>query len=104
MSEVSVTVNKRNYLIACDDGQEEHLMRLAAKVDGKVDELVASMGQIGDQRLLVMAALLLADEAEEARQNRAPGEPEAPDEQKIAGRIESLAQRLDHLAARLEQD
>jgi len=59
---VNVMVNGRSYTIACDEGEEEHLKSLAAEVDGKVAELLGSVGQVGDQRLLLMAALLLADE------------------------------------------
>ena len=67
MSQVSITINKRTYTVACDDGQEGHLHSLAANVDGRIAELVAGMGQIGDQRLLVMASLLLADELEDVK-------------------------------------
>jgi cell division protein ZapA len=59
---VNVMVNGRAYTIACDEGEEEHLKALAAEVDSKVNELLGSVGQVGDQRLILMAALLLADE------------------------------------------
>jgi len=59
---VNVMVNNRAYTIACDDGEEAHLKDLAAEVDAKVQELLGSVGQVGDQRLILMAALLLADE------------------------------------------
>jgi cell division protein ZapA len=62
MATVNVTVNGHNYSIACNDGEEDHLKRLAAMVDGKLQELVHMVGQIGDQRLMLMAALMLADE------------------------------------------
>jgi cell division protein ZapA len=63
---VNVMVNSRAYTIACDDGEEDHLRELATHVDGKVKELLGSVGQVGDQRLLLMAALLIADEHHEA--------------------------------------
>lgn len=63
---VNVMVNSRAYTIACDDGEEEHLRDLAAHVDGKVKELLGSVGQVGEQRLLLMAALLIADEHHDA--------------------------------------
>ncbi|HEY0301242.1 MAG TPA: cell division protein ZapA [Rhizomicrobium sp.] len=63
---VNVMVNARAYTIACDYGEEDHLRELAAHVDGKVRELLGSVGQVGDQRLLLMAALLIADEHHEA--------------------------------------
>ena len=59
---VNVMVNSKAYTIACDDGEEEHLRQLAAIVDGKVRELLGSVGNVGDLRLLLMAALLIADE------------------------------------------
>jgi cell division protein ZapA len=59
---VNVMVNSKAYTIACDDGEEEHLRQLAAIVDGKVRELLGSVGNVGELRLLLMAALLIADE------------------------------------------
>ena len=49
MAQVDVTINNRAYRIACDDGQEEHLTRLGDYVDGRVQELVSAVGQVGDQ-------------------------------------------------------
>src|SRR5262249_49051204 len=57
-----VMVNSKAFTIACDDGEEDHLRQLAAIVDGKVRELLGSVGNVGDTRLLLMAALLIADE------------------------------------------
>ncbi|MEJ0026906.1 MAG: cell division protein ZapA [Rhizomicrobium sp.] len=62
---VNVMVNARAYTIACDDGEEDHLRELAGHVDAKVKELLASVGQVGETRLLLMAALLIADEHHE---------------------------------------
>jgi cell division protein ZapA len=59
-------VNGRAYTVACDDGEEDHLKELAGIVDEKVRELLSSVGQVGDQRLLLMASLLMADELHEA--------------------------------------
>ena len=67
MAQVSVTVNGRSYDISCDDGQETHLFRLAEKVDERVGSLVASIGQVGDARLLLLASLLLTDELEDLK-------------------------------------
>ena len=63
---VNVMVNSRAYTIACDDGEEDHLRELAAHVDDKVRELLGSVGQVGETRLLLMAALLIADEHHDA--------------------------------------
>jgi cell division protein ZapA len=64
---VNVMVNARAYTIACDEGEQEHLKELAAHVDVKVRELTGSVGQVGDQKLLLMAAVLITDEFFEAR-------------------------------------
>jgi cell division protein ZapA len=66
MAQVSVTINGRQYRMACEDGQEGHLMRLAKDLDLRIGELRAKFGEIGDMRLTVMAALTLADELSEA--------------------------------------
>src|SRR5438477_241034 len=58
---VNVTVNQRTYAIACDEGEEGHLGELAVYVDSKVGELLGTVGQVGEQRLMLMAALLIAD-------------------------------------------
>lgn len=113
MPEVGVTINGRNYQIACDDGQEEHLAHLAAYVDKRVQELVAAMGQVGDSRLLVMASLLVADELSEAYaslQKRGvdndgelgPG-PVSVDNASMVSALESVAQRIEGIAAGLER-
>ena len=65
MSQVNVTINSRQYRMACEDGQESHLTRLAKELDQRIDQLRNSVGEIGDTRLTVMAALTLADEIAE---------------------------------------
>ena len=62
MAQVNVTINSRNYRMACEDGQEGHLVRLAKDLDDRITKLRESFGEIGDTRLTVMAALTLADE------------------------------------------
>jgi cell division protein ZapA len=62
MAHVSVTINGRQYRMACEDGQEAHLMRLAGDLDRRIEDLRRRFGEIGDMRLAVMAALTVADE------------------------------------------
>jgi cell division protein ZapA (FtsZ GTPase activity inhibitor) len=62
MGHVTVTLNGRAYRLRCDDGEERRLVALADHVRGKVEALVSEFGQVGDDRLLAMAALLVADE------------------------------------------
>ena len=104
---VNVMVNSRAYTIACDDGEEDHLRSLAATVDAKTREVLGSVGQVGDTRLLLMAALLLADDHQDSRTAAAthpPGlsenpHPEAQDA--AAAALEQAAQRIEDIAARL---
>ena len=109
MTDVTVTINKRSYQIACDDGQEDHLRRLASIVDKRVEELVHAMGQIGEQRLAIMASLLLADEVADVRgeleqlegklralEARTPGEVTEADS------LSTLATRLERMAEAME--
>ncbi len=65
MSQVSVTINGRQFRMACEDGQEGHLMNLARDLDVRIEGLRAKFGEIGDSRLTVMAALTIADELAE---------------------------------------
>ena len=66
MSQVSVTINGRQFRMACEDGQEGHLMNLARELDNRIDKLRTKFGEIGDTRLTVMAAITVADELSEA--------------------------------------
>ncbi|MBI3437035.1 MAG: cell division protein ZapA [Proteobacteria bacterium] len=66
MASVSVSINSRNYRMACEDGQEPHLIALAADLEERIARLRAGFGEIGDMRLTVMAALMLADELSDA--------------------------------------
>jgi len=109
MAQISVTINNRKFDIACDDGQEAHLARLAAYVDKRIGELVAAVGQIGDARLLVMSSLLIADELSdayadmEALRAAKAGTAVGELEERIGGAIDVLADRLEHIAERVEQ-
>jgi cell division protein ZapA len=67
MGQVSVTLNGRSYRLACGDGEEGRLLELASHVKARVDQLTLDFGQVGDGRLLLMAALLIADELWDTR-------------------------------------
>jgi cell division protein ZapA len=66
---VSTTIAGRQFRLVCDVGQEEHLQELAKDVDARVIDLRRKFGEIGDTRLTVMAALMMADELLEAERN-----------------------------------
>lgn len=67
MGKVEIKIHGRLYAIGCEDGQENHIRGLADQFDGYVRELAGSVGEIGENRLFLMAALMLADELYEAR-------------------------------------
>ena len=115
---VNIMVNGRAYTVACDDGEEEHLKELGTQVDVKVRELLGSVGQVGDQRLILMAALLLADEhhameTRVAETDAAAGSAERhqheldsklnKSESFAADALEAAAKRIENIAARLAQ-
>ena len=107
MPSVQIAVNGRNYEVACDAGQEQHLRELARGLDGRVRQLVKSAGPASEGRLLLMAGLLMADELHEAqaelgRLQSDRGPPQSVVEQQLAEALEQLATRLEAIAARLE--
>lgn len=110
MALVTVTINTRKYEVSCDDGQEAHLERLSAYVDTRVGEIVKAVGQVGDAQLLVMASLVIADDLSEAYAERdkikAAGNGSAgqdKSEETLGLTIDSLAERIEHIAERLKQ-
>jgi cell division protein ZapA len=113
MAQVTVLVNGRNYTLACEDGEEEHLTALAAFIEARVAELGRSVGQVGDARLMLMASLVIADElavvnerVEELenqieRLKQKPLEAAAAKDETFAEVLESASQRIEHIAAKL---
>src|SRR6478736_9581004 len=72
MSHVNVTINGRQYRMACEEGQETRLLKLAESLEARVENLRGKFGEIGDARLTVMAALTVCDELLDAN-NRIRG-------------------------------
>lgn len=111
MAQVSVTINGRVYRMACDDGQEEHLSRLARDLDARIARLRESFGEIGDTRLTVMAGLMVADELVEAKRQIKAREQEITEMKEsrlaIGDRIEAnelaVAEAIGAAAERIEQ-
>lgn len=88
MGEVTITVNGRPYRMACEDGQEDHLQRLGEDLAARVADLAAQVGQANDAQLLVMAALITADEVRELSDVAVGGEPG----ERVAALEEELAE------------
>lgn len=106
MSEVSLQVGGRSYTVSCADGEEAHVRRLAALVDGKLTAMGDSLAP-GDAKNLLFAALILADEVEEARRSggvaqRSETVPAAVIEETTARGLDELADRLEAVASVLE--
>ena len=76
MSQVNVTINGRQFRMACEDGEEARLSRLAEELDASIATLRTRFGEIGDTRLTVMAALTLADQLSETKEKLQRLEPE----------------------------
>lgn len=108
MRDVEITINRRAFRIACEEDQEKRLRALAKYVDHEVQGLTGQVGQIGDDRLLVMVALLLADRLDEATKNPDSVAPitdgaSGIDDEETAEILSLLAERLETMAARLEK-
>lgn len=109
MGQVRITLNGRGYDIACDDGQEEHVMRLANALSERVNQLVTANGQVGEARLLLMAGLLMADDLHSERaKSAADGAVAKPvsaegDDGAGAGGGDAVQQAYDYVADVFEQ-
>lgn len=68
MSHINVTINGRQYRMACEEGQEVRLLKLAENLESRIGDLRGKFGEIGDSRLTVMAALTVCDELLDANQ------------------------------------
>ena len=103
MGQVNLTINGRPFAVTCDDGQEARIRHLGQYVDAKVAEFVGSLGQVGEARLLLLAALVVADEladANEALRLERSGVTASTDS--AADNVNGIAQRVEAIAARLE--
>ena len=102
MGQVIVEIGGRNYPLSCRDGEEPHLTNLAATIAAKASTLTVNLGQLSEPRLLLMSALMIADEMHELRQaGPAPAAAPAPapaNDDRLAAlvaRVEALAGKLD---------
>ncbi len=110
MPEVNVEINGRKYRMACEEGQQAHLIGLAARFNEQVEALKGAVGEIGDNRLTVMAGIAVVDELAEAERRIKALETEVTvltrAGQEVAAEIETLEERfaakLDEAARKLE--
>lgn len=100
---VTVTVLGRSYEIGCDEGQEDTVRARASEVDRRANEVMSAVGHVEHGRLMVMVALVLADELAEIRsQVKRLQDGEGPADAALAAGLEALTRRLDAIAERLE--
>ena len=116
MAQVTVLIDGKQYRMACDEGQEEHLIDLAERFDRYVSHLKDSFGEIGGQRLTVMAGIMVMDELTELQKRIKGMESEVQtlrktrddaltkadkNDQALTGALGALAQRMEDLAGSL---
>jgi cell division protein ZapA len=104
MAQVNVQIAGRSYSLACKEGGEAHLERLAANVGTKAERLIDQLGPMNEPRLMLMAALMLADELHDARTGGPSVDvaPAAAMDPSMVSALETLANRAEALAQRLE--
>ena len=111
MARLAVRVNGRDFALTCADGQESRLRRLAQYVDGKVGEFAKELGQVGEARLILLAALAIADELSDANdaleQERSlalspVAEPDNATQASAASGLDDITRRIEAIAARLD--
>ncbi len=112
MAQVTVRINGYAYTVGCQDGEEQHLTAMAAEVERRIDSIKAVAGQTGEARMLVMAALLMADdlfelgqalgEAERKADAAAKGITAPAADPKLGRKLNRLARRAEDIAAGLE--
>ena len=101
MSNVKLSVGGRNYTVACADGQEDHVKRLASVIDGKLADMGANLsGQ--EAKNLLFAALLLADDLDEAQRALKPTPAPSPENERLGVQLERIAVALENAATTLE--
>ena len=104
MAQVSIEVNGRDYVVGCEDGQERRLAQLAASVDARVRQVANDVGPLGETRLILMGALVMADDLADLRSEIETLKSKLAEAQVERGRTElAVVAALDAAAARIER-
>ena len=98
MAKAAITIRGREYAVACAPGQEARLVELSRRLDKRVRQIADAVGDIGEARLLLVAALALLDELDAARRST----PADLRQQKAASALSDAAARIEALARRVE--
>jgi cell division protein ZapA len=100
---VTLEINGRPYVVGCEDGGEPHVRTLAARIDEQIRQIAPEAGAPGEARLILMAALMIADQLNEAEAAIQAAEARAAEFDKILDRLAANAvAALDSAADRLE--
>ena len=102
MGEIKIKIRGQQYSLACRDGEEKRLGELAEYVDGKAKTLIDNLGQVGESRLLLMSALLIADELDECRAIPTAGSNGNTDLERLIKMMDNASKAVEELAERLE--
>jgi len=110
MAEVNISIANKQYSIACDDGQEQRVVDLAAFVDGRVKEIAAMGAGTNDSHMLVLNSIMMADELMDAQSNNANNNQAGldglsitqEDETAITNAIDQMADRINAIAGNLK--
>jgi cell division protein ZapA len=103
MAQATIRIHGKDYSVGCEDGQEAHLAQLAALLDKQVRQVSADVGQVGETRLFLMGALLLADELVELKARIGQMQGEIARAQSVQTRLELKAvSALEKAARRIE--
>jgi cell division protein ZapA len=118
MPEVVVEINDRKYRMACEEGQEPHVLALAGRFNRQIDQFKDGFGEVGDNRLTVMAGLAITDELEEAEKKiralqehiktlAVAGHEVTTDhedlERRVAKRLNEVARRIEAIATAIDE-
>ena len=118
MPEVNVEINGRKFRMACEEGQEQHLLGLADRFNAQIDQFKGTFGEIGDNRLTVMAGIAVLDELAEAERRIEALEAEVAEltqagqdiaaelentEARFAGKLTEAAKALEGVADSLDE-
>ena len=112
MPQVAVQINGKTYRMACDEGQEAHLLDLAQRFDKYINQLKGSFGEIGDQRLTVMAGVMVTDELVEMQHKvqglenelaklRTGSDDTSSRDSQIADALNKTAERIESISGKL---
>ena len=102
MAKADIKIKGRSYSVACAPGQEARLIALSRQLDARIEDISKAVGNIGDDRLLLIAGLALLDELDAAHQAQAAAA--GPDIERAARALNDAAERIETLAARIEEE